>query len=141
MLAQSQRNGLGAGRFDDACRPGAPFLLPPHMATDIVVHSDHVTGIAALPAARFGAQLEPARGAATPFDFGPPPRGHFDSPGVLALFDRRWAEAECGSPDGLPPAEALCLQRLGELSRLRGASRSGRGASPRRCHRSQDLRA
>lgn len=108
---------FGAGAFSERSRVGTLLLIPPGTATNIEVQNDHVIRCFGFDSSHFGPMLSEARGAAT-FDFGALHTGGFQSPLILQLIDRLWAEAEFATGTTRLFTEGASLAILGELSRL-----------------------
>lgn len=112
-----QRSDLGGGRFEARSRSGDLFIIAPGIATDILVHNDHVIRCFGIHDASLRPHLKAVRSAGDPFDFGPLHAGPFRNPFVLGLLDRLWADAERGHAASRLFAEGAALAIAAELLR------------------------
>jgi AraC family transcriptional regulator len=111
---------LGAGRFRTAPMCHGSFIcIAPSAATSILVEKPHKIRITAIPYKElcalggYDTALPPAG------DFGVLHTGMIRDARASSLLDRLWSEASAGSPYGALLADALHLQLVAELLRLK----------------------
>ena len=122
-----QTSDFGVGRFSNTSPPDAFFLLPPHVASHIMVDDDHVIRCFSLPARC----CEEALGSGVWSALERLHTGDFRSQLLVALTDTLWSLGASGAPTARLLAEGAMLTMLGELSRLATPS-SKRDAGPPR---------
>jgi len=116
-----QELDFGAGRIGGRVRAGDLYLIAPGVASKVLIDGPHAARFMAISSEALRPQLEAARPANDPFDFGRLHAGAFRNNGVLGLMDRLWVDAEDAGPVSRLSADGAILTITAEL--LRAAER------------------